>query len=68
MDRLWVAERMVRVLFPLPVHDAARAYFLVLNGAVWEGVPEGESLRESMEEPRVAFLDAARTALDGPSA
>jgi hypothetical protein len=24
MNRLWVAERLIRILFPLPVHDAAR--------------------------------------------
>lgn len=68
MGRFWVAERMVRVLFPLAVHDAARAYFLVLNGAVWEGVPEGESVRELSADPRLAFLDAARAALDGSAA
>jgi hypothetical protein len=68
MHRLWVAERMVRVLFPLPVHDAARAYFLVLNGAVWEGLPEGESVRDLLADPRLAFLDAARVALDGSAA
>ncbi|GIE48799.1 hypothetical protein Ani05nite_23330 [Amorphoplanes nipponensis] len=68
MDRLWVAERMVRVLFPLPVHDAARVYFLVLNGAVWQGVPAGESARDLLEGPRLAFLDEARAALEGPAA
>jgi hypothetical protein len=66
--RRWVAERTVRVLCPLPVHDAARAYFLVLNGAVWEGLPEGESVRDLLAGPRLAFLDAARVALDGSAA
>jgi hypothetical protein len=64
MDRFWVAERMIRLLFPIPVHDAARVYFLMLNGAVWQGVPEGESARELLEEPRLAFLDVARAALE----
>ncbi|MGC4851789.1 hypothetical protein ACLQ3F_31545 [Micromonospora sp. DT15] len=63
MNRFWVAERMIRLSFPIPVHDAARAYFLVLNGAVWEGVPEGQSVRDLLEEPRLDFLDAARGAL-----
>jgi hypothetical protein len=63
MDRFWVAERMIRLLFPIPVHDAARAYFLVLNGAVWQGVADGVSVRDLLEEPRLAFLDAARAAL-----
>jgi hypothetical protein len=64
MNRLWVAERMIRLLFPLPVHDAARAYFLDLNRAVWQGLPEGESVRDFLEDNRLAFLDAAREALD----
>ncbi|MGW3829554.1 hypothetical protein ACWEAF_47440, partial [Streptomyces sp. NPDC005071] len=37
MNRLWVAERLIRIQFPLTVHDAARAYFLDLNRTVWEG-------------------------------
>ncbi|UYQ66806.1 hypothetical protein [Streptomyces peucetius] len=43
MNRLWVAERLVRIQFPLPVHEAARAYFLDLNRTVWEGLPDGEN-------------------------
>lgn len=60
MNRLWVAERMIRVQFPLPVHDAARAYFLDLNRTVWQGLPEGESVRDYLEHNRLAFLDTAR--------
>ncbi|MFF7542569.1 hypothetical protein ACFZCU_02860 [Streptomyces canus] len=63
MNRLWVAERLIRVQFPLPVHEAARAYFLDLNRTVWEGLPEGESVRDYLEANRLAFLDAARGAL-----
>jgi hypothetical protein len=64
MNRFWVVERMIRLLFPVPVHDAARAYFLLLNGAVWEGEPDGRSIRDLLEEPRLRFLDAARAALE----
>lgn len=64
MDRFWVAERMVRVLFPPPVYDAARAYFLILNEAVWQGVAADVHLRDRLEAPRLAFLDAARAALE----
>lgn len=45
MNRLWVAERLIRIQFPLAVHDAARKYFLDLNRTVWEGLPDGESVR-----------------------
>ncbi|MGW4231729.1 hypothetical protein ACWEF9_20950 [Streptomyces sp. NPDC004980] len=60
MNRLWVAERLIRIQFPLTVHDAARAYFLDLNRTVWEGLPEGEGVRDHLEDNRLAFLDAAR--------
>ncbi|WP_369199459.1 hypothetical protein [Streptomyces sp. PU-14G] len=63
MNRLWVAERLVRIQFPLPVHDAARAYFLDLNRTVWEGLPDGESVRDYLEDNRLAFLDAARAVM-----
>ncbi|WP_413757327.1 hypothetical protein [Streptomyces sp. MMBL 11-3] len=63
MNRLWVVERLIRIQFPLPVHDAARAYFLDLNRTVWEGLPEGESVRDHLEDNRLAFLDAARAVM-----
>jgi hypothetical protein len=63
MNRLWVAERLIRMQFPLPVHDAARAYFLDLNRTVWEGLPDGESVRDYLENNRLAFLDAARAVM-----
>jgi hypothetical protein len=64
MNRLWIAERMLRVLFPLPVHDAARAYFLQLNRVVWEEPPEGEGIREYIADSRLNFLDAGRAAVN----
>ncbi|MEU6289746.1 MULTISPECIES: hypothetical protein [unclassified Streptomyces] len=63
MYRLWVAERLIRIQFPLPVHHAARAYFLDLNRTVWEGLPDGESVRDYLEDNRLAFLDAARAVM-----
>lgn len=63
MNQLWVAERLIRIQFPLPVHDAARAYFLDLNRVVWDGLSEGESVRDHLEANRLAFLDAARSAV-----
>jgi hypothetical protein len=66
MNRLWVAERLIRIQFPLPVHDAARTYFLDLNQTVWEGLPDGESVRDYLEDNRLAFLDAARVVMGRP--
>lgn len=63
MARFWVADRLVRIQFPLPVHEAAHAHFLDLNRAVWEGLPDGESVRDYLEDNRLAFLDAARAVM-----
>jgi len=63
MNRLWVAERMMQVLFPAEVHVAARAYFERLNGAVWQGVPELPDLYVELDELRGAFLERVREAL-----
>lgn len=60
MYRFWVADRLVRVQFPPFVHEAAHAHFLDLNLTVWHGLPDGESVRDHLEERRSAFLDAAR--------
>jgi hypothetical protein len=30
---------MIRLLFPAEVYDAAREYFLMINGSVWQGCP-----------------------------
>ncbi|GAX58717.1 hypothetical protein [Streptomyces olivochromogenes] len=54
MNRLWVAERLIRNQFPLPVHDAARKYFLDLNRTMWEGLPDGESVRDDLEDNRLS--------------
>ncbi|WP_437081692.1 hypothetical protein [Streptomyces sp. enrichment culture] len=60
MNRLWVADRLLRIQFPQHVHDAAHAHFLDLNRTVWQGLPDGESVRDYLEGNRSAFLDAAR--------
>ena len=64
MNRLWVAERMLQVLFPLPVHVAARAYYFRINRAVWDGVTDMEDLYAELDELRDGFLNAARSAVD----
>lgn len=63
MARFWVADRLIRIQFPLPVHDAAHAHFLDLNRTVWEGSADGESVRDYLEDNRLAFLDAARAVM-----
>jgi hypothetical protein len=63
MNRLWVAERMLQVLYPAIVHTTARVYFERLNRAVWDGVPALDDLYAELDELRGAFLASARSAL-----
>lgn len=63
MNRLWVAERMLQVLYPADVHTSARGYFERLNRAVWDGVPTLDELYE-LDELRGVFLTTVRSALD----
>ncbi|MFF9155138.1 hypothetical protein ACF1AB_23245 [Streptomyces sp. NPDC014846] len=63
MYRFWVADRLIRIQFPPPVHDAAHAPFLELNRTVWEGLPDGGSVRDYLEGNRSAFLDTARAVM-----
>ncbi|GAA3812087.1 hypothetical protein GCM10022403_052340 [Streptomyces coacervatus] len=37
---------------------------LDLNRTVWEGLPDGESVRDYLEDNRLAFLDAARAVMN----
>ncbi|MGX1479888.1 UNVERIFIED_CONTAM: hypothetical protein RKD50_008696 [Streptomyces canus] len=60
MYRLWVADRLLRIQFSRPVHDAAHAHLPRPNRTVWHGSPDGESVRDYLESNRSAFLDAAR--------
>ncbi len=63
MQRFWVAEYLLQVLYPADVHAAGRAYFRKINRAVWDGVPAMEDLYAELEDLRDTFLDAARSAL-----
>lgn len=64
MHRLWVAERMLQVLYPADVYAAARAYFERLNRAVWDGVPSLDDLYTELDDLRGTFLTTSRSALD----
>lgn len=64
MNRLWVAERMLQVLYPADVYASARAYFERINRAVWDGVPVLDDLYTELDGLRAAFLTTVRSALD----
>ncbi|MEU8184996.1 hypothetical protein AB0B86_29990 [Micromonospora sp. NPDC049047] len=63
MHRLWIAERMLQVLYSVDVYTAARVYFERLNRAVWDGVPNLDGLYAELDEVRGAFLATTRVAL-----
>jgi hypothetical protein len=60
MNRLWVAERMLRVLFADGVYQPARTYFEVLTRSVWDGDPDLPDMYRKLDEVRERFLDEAR--------
>jgi hypothetical protein len=62
VDELWVCERMIHVLFATPLHDLARAYVRALDHVLWQE-PEGVSMWDYLQGPKVAFLAAAREEL-----
>ncbi|MDP9795148.1 hypothetical protein J2S43_003660 [Catenuloplanes nepalensis] len=64
MHRLWVAERMLQVLYPAEVHTAARVYFVRLNRAVWDGVASLDDLYAELDDLRGTFLTTARSILE----
>ncbi|MCS7480403.1 hypothetical protein ACFFQW_16760 [Umezawaea endophytica] len=64
LDGLWVCERMIHVLFAPPLHALAREYVRALDHVVWQE-PEGVSLWDYLQKPKVAFLAAAREELSG---
>jgi hypothetical protein len=62
VDELWVCERMIHVLFATSLHDLARAYVRALDHVLWQE-PEGVSMWDYLQGPKVAFLGAAREEL-----
>jgi hypothetical protein len=62
VDELWVCERMIHVLFATPLHDLARGYVVALDHVLWQE-PEGVSMWDYLQGPKVAFLAAAREEL-----
>jgi hypothetical protein len=62
VDELWVCERMIHVLFATALHDLARAYVRALDHVLWQE-PEGVSMWDHLQGPKVAFLAAARDEL-----
>jgi hypothetical protein len=65
MDRVWVYERMIFLLFGAALGDRAHAYARALNRALDRTVTEASrwDFVEPLREPKVAFLAAAHEEL-----
>ncbi|MFJ3672141.1 hypothetical protein ACIPSE_37365 [Streptomyces sp. NPDC090106] len=62
IDRLWIAERMVQVLFPPGFYTCARAYATAVDEALWNHPGPPETLWDHLREPQRRFLaEAGRT-------
>ena len=62
VDRLWVHERMVHVLFGRAAHDGARRYVEALSQVLF-GDLGGVTWQDRLRGPKVTFLEAARAEL-----
>ncbi|MFI1440539.1 hypothetical protein [Streptomyces fructofermentans] len=62
MDDLWIHERMVHMLFGPRLHERARTYVEALNDVMWQE-PVDDTVWDRLRAPKVAFLDAAHSAL-----
>lgn len=63
---------LIRAQFALPVHTAARAYLTERNQTLWDGLPDGESVRDvatypeqSRDSPPLTPDDLLRDKLQG---
>ncbi|WP_227833956.1 hypothetical protein [Nocardia macrotermitis] len=62
MTELWIAERAVVLLCAATLQPPIHNYGRELNQAVWREIGDSE-VNEFLEEPKAAFMAAARTAL-----
>ncbi|GII01080.1 hypothetical protein [Planobispora takensis] len=63
IDRLWVAERMIQVLFRPQMYRLARAYATAVDHVLWrqpEQITAEGSMWDHLRGPQNEFLEAAR--------
>ncbi|WUD77671.1 hypothetical protein OG937_41185 [Streptomyces sp. NBC_00510] len=65
IDRLWVCERMIAVVFPAEFYGRAWAYGTAVDQVLWREYAYTEvPLHAHVREPQLAFLTAARAQPD----
>lgn len=65
VDEMWLAEKMVRVLCPAQVWEAANKFAWQIDKAVDDGT-NGAAVWDFLREDRARFLNAAHTELASP--
>lgn len=50
--KLWSRSGLIRTQFALPVDVAARAYLMERNRTLWDGLPDGVSVRDVEDNDR----------------
>ncbi|WP_203989014.1 hypothetical protein [Sphaerisporangium rufum] len=66
IDRLWVAERMIQILFPPRLYRLARTYASAVDHVLWrlpDQIAAEGSMWHHLRDPQHEFLEAARTEL-----
>ncbi len=65
IDRLWVCERLMEILFPPHTYRYARAYATAVDQVLWREYDRtAKTMWDVVRGPQVDFLDAAHAALD----
>jgi hypothetical protein len=65
IDRLWVSERMIMVLFGPTLYQLAWDYASAVARISWEDFGAYDRANECVRDPQTAFLTAAHSALNG---
>jgi hypothetical protein len=64
MGRVWVAEKMIRILCTPALDEAAGAFTTALEGAIYRCPPGEIDIFDYLRPGRAGFLNAARIELD----
>jgi hypothetical protein len=64
MGRVWVAEKMIRILCTPKLDEAAGAFTSALEGAIYQRSPGEIDIFDYLRTGRTCFLDAARIELE----
>lgn len=70
VDRLFVTERMIQILFPPELYQRTWDYATAVDKVMWRTPDEIKAegvMWQMLQEPQIAFLDAAHKAVNYPT-